>query len=155
MNNELQTGQNQNDIIQEIEIASKQRECRDIGDLEGETWKNIPEYEGRYIVSNYGRVKYLSRHDKAGKFWSDRICKQHKVMGYPAVSISKLSEKPNSLYVHKLIALAFIPNSDNKSQINHKNAIKTDDRLENLEWCTPKENIQHAISIGHMDYLFG
>lgn len=72
--------------------------------------------------------------------------------GYATVQIPKemrtTGRRGQSYQVHRLVALAFIPNPKNKPCINHKNGIKTDNRIENLEWCTAKENIHHAEKAG-------
>lgn len=110
-----------------------------IENLEGEVWKNIFKEEDIYQVSNYGRVK--SKHNKFKeiilKFFVDRD-------GYNRVTIPTRYKK--SGIVHGLVAEAFIPNPENKPQVNHKNTIKTDNRVENLEWATAQENITHALN---------
>lgn len=118
---------------------------------EGERWKDIEGYEGYYQISSLGRVKSLSRsvpHYKKGvQPIHEKILK--KRIGKRGYYVSLLSSKKNKLAkIHRLIAAAFMPNPENKPFINHKNGIKTDNRIENLEWCTGSENVQHAFNIG-------
>ena len=68
--------------------------------------------------------------------------------GYLQVWISKNINEAKGIYVHRLVAETFIPNPENKSDVNHKNGIKTDNRVENLEWATRGENMGHAYAVG-------
>lgn len=104
-----------------------------------EIWKDITGYEGLYQVSNLGRVKSLNyRHTKEEKLLQLTLNKK----GYLTVTLCK--DKSKTVQVHRLVASVFIPNVNNKPCINHLNGQKDDNRVENLEWCTHKENNIHA-----------
>lgn len=117
-----------------------------------EIWKDIKGYEGMYQVSNLGRVKSL------GISGCSNICLKDKILnpsfdrknGYKRACLCK-SGNEKRVGVHILVANAFIPNPENKPQVNHINGDKTDNRVENLEWCTCMENIQHSIKMGLVD----
>lgn len=112
-----------------------------------ETWKDIKCYEGLYQVSNLGRVKSLGRKINTGRngyrVTTDMILKQHITRGYARVILQKPG-KLKSFQVHRLVADAFVPNPDNKPQVNHKNENKLDNCAENLSWVTPKENCNYG-----------
>jgi len=116
-----------------------------------EIWKDIEGYKGLYQISNLGRVKSLKRKEIFGKktrIRNEKYLNQaiHK-SGYLFVSLSKNNFTKNFM-VHRLVILSFIKNTQNKPQVNHKNGIKTDNILENLEWVTASENRIHAYKIG-------
>lgn len=120
-------------------------------DLPNETWKDIPNYEGLYQVSNLGRVKSLERQSspfyQKGTLCSysvkEKICKQYIVMGYLMVHLSKNDVK--TMYkVHRVVASAFIPNINNCPQVNHLDENKFNNSVDNLEWCTCKQNNNHG-----------
>lgn len=107
-----------------------------------EIWKDIENYEGLYQVSNLGRIRSAFREGTKGG-----ILRQFIINGYSKVHLYK-DGKEEFFYVHRLVALAFIPNLENKPQINHKNGKKCDNRVVNLEWCSSAENLVHAIENG-------
>ena len=108
-----------------------------------EIWKDISGYEGRYKVSNLGNVKSLKyfHHNK------EALLVGGIKHGYRQVILAK-EYKVKYKSVHRLVAEAFIPNPCNKPQINHIDGNKLNNNVSNLEWCTQKENQEHAYRIG-------
>lgn len=107
--------------------------------LPNEIWKDIPNYDGDYKISNLGRIySHVS-----GKILST---KPHKTYGY---ANCPLGDKANRVThrVHRLVAEAFLPNPENKKEVNHKNKDKADNRVENLEWMNGWENTQHRFGL--------
>lgn len=114
-------------------------------ELKNEIWKDIAGFEGRYQISNLGRVKSLVIY---GKQQSPSIMKPnpHK-QGYHLISL-RMNGKSFYFYIHHLVLTAFVCERPKGLECNHKNTIKNDNRVDNLEWITPKKNIQHAIENG-------
>lgn len=103
-----------------------------------EEWKIIEGYCGLYKISNLGRVK-----NSKGRI--RKLCLERD--GYYNICLSRLG-KIKTFTIARLVALHFIPNPDKKPQVNHINGIKTDNRVENLEWCNASENAIHAFKLG-------
>lgn len=115
-------------------------------------WKDVLGFEGHYQACETGEIRSVSRyvpHKVYGKMWVEGgLINQGKTAhGYLRVNLS-LSGKPNYFQAHRVVAMVFIPNPENKPQVNHKNGVKTDNRVENLEWATNEENYCHAKSMG-------
>lgn len=110
--------------------------------------KDIPGFEGIYSIMKEGKVWSHKRNKKIGNnaqqpiggFFKKQYLTSH---GYYAVNLTNNYNR-KVFYIHRLIAQAYIPNPDNLPCINHKNGIKTDNRIENLEWCTHLHNALHA-----------
>lgn len=104
--------------------------------------KDILGYEGQYSVTKDGKVFSHKR---------KRFLKPTNLKGYKRVKLrdSNNNQKINNKLVHRLVAQAFIPNPNNKLEINHKNSIRDDNRVDNLEWVTRSENNQHAWTYGN------
>lgn len=131
-----------------------------------EIWKDIQSYVGLYQVSSFGRVKSLPKtwvagynvlHSHGGKILKDFKCAN----GYARVGLCK-NDKVKRYSVHRLVAVNFLSNPLNKETVNHKNGVKHDNTVDNLEWATQKENIKHAhdykLSVkkkGENHYFFG
>lgn len=115
-----------------------------------EIWKDIEGYEGLYQVSNMGRVKSLTRNrrgrNNAPNPIQGRILKQHIYFGYCYISLCK-NRKYKGFRVHRLVAHAFIPNPDNLPQVNHRDENKTNNCIDNLEWCDGEYNINYGTCI--------
>lgn len=117
-----------------------------------EIWKDVKGYEGSYQVSNFGRVKSLEKIAINVVYGEQRlkekILKQIKEWtGYYHVNLYNNSIR-RTHKVHRLVLTSFCSNPENKAEVNHKNGIKTDNRLENLEWVTRNENQKHAFKNG-------
>lgn len=116
----------------------------DINDFPYEEWKAINEFEGLYNISSFGRVKSLTKNSTNGH------CKKEKILraridkkGYIHYALKK-EGKTYERKAHRLVAQAFIPNVENKPQVNHIDGNKINNFYKNLEWCTNGENQKHS-----------
>lgn len=115
-----------------------------------ENWKPVVGFEGYYEVSDLGRVRRVETYVNTGIKHSEKRRVDGKILkqkinraGYCCVDLCANSKK-KTVTVHQLVARAFLEKSEEQTEVNHKNCVKTDNRLSNLEWCTPRENKDHA-----------
>ena len=128
-----------NETTDKTSVATINVACNEPQPLDGtqEEWRPVVGYEGLYEVSSLGRIKII-RTNKLMKLYKNN-------KGYYIVSLSRTGVKKKFL-VSRLVALAFIPNPDNKPYVDHINTIPTDNRVENLHWVTQSENLANPIS---------
>lgn len=126
-----------------------------------EIWKaiKIPEVEGKYEISNLGRVKSLARFDTRGVWRKEKFLKPRKNKStqkgyYLHVCLCNGGWQKN-FKIHRLVAQAFIPNPLGKSEVNHKDGVKTNNVVTNLEWNTHTENCQHSCDTGLLVHVTG
>lgn len=121
-----------------------------------EEWKDITNYENLYQISNLGRVRSVDRLIKQyghkrqyERLMKGKILKLHKQNGgYMLATLTK-DGKEKKMLVHRLVAQEFIPNPQNKEQVNHIDGNKQNNCIDNLEWCTQSENVKHSYSKLH------
>ena len=119
-------------------------------------WKEIPDTDGLYFANPEGQIKSSDRvcplylNNRISSYVrKGRVLKQTlNSRGYPCVTIKYRDGSQKVWQSHQLIALTFIPNPENKPQINHIDGVKTNNNVSNLEWCTASENLKHAFALG-------
>lgn len=121
--------------------------------LPDEEWRHVVGYEGRYIVSNKGRVYSLTRLrfngcDGVGRMYKGRMLKGEYCRGYYCVSLRK-EGSAKLCKVHRLVAMAFISNPENKPQIDHIDGNPRNNNVYNLRWATAKENVLNPNTLCH------
>lgn len=116
-----------------------------------EIWKPVKGYEPLYEVSNFGRIRSKDRtvhcaDGRTRKFKGQIVAHGSHPRGYLKIGLSNLA-KVDRLFVHRLVADAFIPNPENKEFVNHIDGVKTNNKADNLEWVTAQENTDHAKNV--------
>lgn len=117
--------------------------------LEKEIWGQLENFS-RYLISNKGRIKCISRRNNAynNYYSADYIMRDFNYKGYRKIQLTNDDGKKITMFVHRLVALVFLPKIDGKTLVNHKDGNKNNNFVENLEWCTSRENVHHAINTG-------
>lgn len=120
--------------------------------MSSEIWKDVPNYEGLYKVSNLGNVKALERRKNCNRGYG--IIKEHIMKptmhnsDYYRVPLTNKNHIRKYYLVHRLVAMAFLPNENNFEEVNHIDGNKLNNNVNNLEWCTKSYNMRHAYDMG-------
>ena len=112
-----------------------------------EIWRCIPNYEGYYLVSNYGRVMTTGkkRNTPNSKSYKRKIIKGGKnKLGYHSITLRDANGNDKAWFVHRLVAITFLPNPNNLTDVNHKDENKSNNCLDNLEWISHKDNCNYG-----------
>jgi len=127
--------------------------------MKDEIWKDVPGYVGYYEVSNFGKVRSVDRYVNNHK--GERALRKGKVLtdtlddkGYVRYTF-RMGKSKKMKRGHRLVAEAFIPNPNQYTIINHKDGNKANNHISNLEWCTHRQNSQHAESMGLVNHVKG
>ena len=116
-----------------------------VENLPHEIWRDVVGYEGLYMVSNMGRIK--SFYGIGEKLLTPSVNKG----GYMYVVLTNINKVRKSLKVHTLVAQAFLPNPENKPVVHHRDSNRANNRVDNLEWVTHRENTAYAVQNGSYD----
>lgn len=115
-----------------------------------EEWRDIDGYVGLYQVSNLGRIRSIGRTVRIGKNGGKRVV-ENKILkstdnggGYKIIGLRFCNTRKN-FYIHRLVAMAFVPNPNKCGYVNHKDYDTTNNAADNLEWCTQKENVIYSV----------
>lgn len=129
-----------------------------ISTMDKEVWKDIPEYEGLYQISNLGKVKSLDKyvfHNTGYRLKKEHLLTVKVTKKYGHVLLYKNGKSKNKR-IHRLVGLCFIDNPFNKQQINHKDGNTLNNNHKNLEWVTASENIKHSYdTLGRKTHMEG
>lgn len=116
----------------------------EIKDYDGEIWKEVDGYNGKYHISNFGRIKMMEHYYFDKPF---RLLKLHSVrLGYKHITLTKDGVEKRYLF-HRLVARHFIANPNNYPHVNHKDENPSNNRADNLEWCTRLYNVRYGTAI--------
>ena len=126
--------------------------------LEGEEWRDVPNYEGFYAASTFGRIISLGRYVRTksnAKKWKNPILQKPTLgdNGYYSVVLSKYGKRTLKT-VHRLVALTFIENPYNKPCVDHIDTNRTNNFVNNLRWCTLSENMQNELTLKRLRTIF-